>query len=249
MGSKQYDETADVYDDTLNVLTYARHAEEPTLRAVLGDVRGLDVLDLGAGTGIWTRRIKQAAASRVEGLDISATMVDTARKREEGERLGITYHHGDVARGHEAIDAVAFDVVTAVNVLHYSATRAELVAMCRTAGGALRPGGRLVATCANFNMAADPGYYDPFGITATVPRPRAEGARVRAHTTMGGRPVDIEFYLWLASTYESALREAGFTQVRWHPWRISQEGLAQYGHDYWQRYTEHPPTLVLEAVK
>ncbi|MFD4998870.1 class I SAM-dependent methyltransferase [Streptomyces buecherae] len=249
MGSKQYDETADVYDDTLNVLTYARHAEEPTFRAVMGDVRGLDVLDLGAGTGIWTRRIKRAGAGRVEGLEISASMVETARERERGERLGITYHVGDVARGHEAVEAVAFDVVTGVNVLHYSASRDELVAMCRTASRALRPGGRLVANCANYDMPADPDYYGPFGITATVPRPRAAGATVRAHTTMGGRPVDVEFYLWPPDTYESALREAGFSQVRWHPWRISPEGITQYGQDYWRRYTEHPPTLVLEAVK
>lgn len=66
---------------------------------------------------------------------------------------------------------------------------------------------------------------------------------------MGRRPVDIEFHLSLSGTYESALREAGFSQVRWHPLRISPEGIAQYDQDYWRRYTEHPPTLVLEAVK
>ncbi|MFT2017015.1 class I SAM-dependent methyltransferase [Streptomyces sp. 796.1] len=249
MGSTQYDETAEVYDDTLNVLTYARHAEEPTFRAVMGDVSGLDVLDLGAGTGIWTRRIKRAGAGRVVGLEISAAMVETAREREADELLGIVYHVGDVSQVHEDIEPAAFDLVTGVNVLHYSASRDELVAMCRTASRALRPGGRLVTNCANYDMADEPDYYGPFGITATVPRPRAEGSKVRAHTTMGGRPVDIEFYLWLASTYESALREAGFTQVRWPAWQISEEGIAQYGEEYWQRYIDHPPTLVIEAVK
>ncbi|MFF3646954.1 class I SAM-dependent methyltransferase [Streptomyces sp. NPDC002564] len=248
MSSEQYDQSAAVYDDSLNVLTYAQHAEDPTYRSVIGDVTGLDVLDLGAGTGIWTRRLKQAGAGRVEGLEISPAMVAAARDKEASEPLGITYHVADAASGGRAEWAGQFDVVTGINVLHYSSSRDELAGMCTTAARALKPGGRLVATCANWSMDPDPAYYEPYGIRVEVPHPRSEGAAVPIRTELGGRPLELECFLWKPTTYESELRSAGFSTVRWHPWQITPEGIAKYGHDYWTPFTELPLMLLLEAT-
>lgn len=248
MPGQQYDAVAPVFDDSLDVLTYARHCEEPTYRAVIGDVTGLDVLDLGAGTGIWTRRIRRAGARRVEGVDISPGMVEVARQKERAEPLGITYHLGDVTRGGRPDWSRAFDVVTGVNVLHYSATREALAGMCATAFDALKPHGRLVATCANWDMADDPAYYEPYGMRVVTPPERTEGAPVATTATIRGEPVTIVVHLWRQATYEDLLRAAGFTAVTWHPLRISQEGTDAYGADYWRPFTRQPLMLLLEAT-
>lgn len=249
MSSHHYDKKAAVYDDSLNVLTYAAHAEEPTYRAVLGDLRGLDVLDLGSGTGIWTRRIKVAGAGRVVGLEISPGMNEVARLKEDEHPLGITYQVGDAATVDAGQWAGQFDVVSAINVLHYSATRQELAGMCATAATALKSGGRLIATCANWDISPDSDYYTPYGFRVELPSPRRDGGLLTAHATMAGRPVSIEVYLWQASVYEKILKDSGFTDVRWHPWRISPKGIAEYGEAYWERFTDRPPMLLLEATR
>ncbi|SMC66693.1 class I SAM-dependent methyltransferase [Kibdelosporangium aridum] len=248
MSSTQYDKTAEIYDDSLNVLTYAAHVEEPTYTAVIGDVRGLDVLDLGAGTGIWTRRIKQAGANRVVGLEISPPMVDTARAKETDEPLGVTYHVADATKGLADDLKGAFDVVTGINVLHYSSTRAELAGMCSTARDALRPGGRFIATCANWDMPDDPEYYVPFGVSCTVPANRQEGTRAEVATTMGGQRITLDFFLWRPETYADSLRAAGFREVRWHQWQVSPEGIDKFGAEYWQPFVDIPSIRLLEAL-
>jgi toxoflavin synthase len=247
VSSTQYDKAAAIYDDTLNVLTYAAHVEEPTYTAVIGDVRGRDVLDLGAGTGIWTRRIKQAGAGRVEGLEISSPMVDAARAKERDEPLGITYHVGDATQGIDEGLTGGFDVVTGINVLHYSSSRTELAGMCSTAKSALRPGGRFVATCANWDAPDDPGYYAPYGVTCTVPAGRTEGTKAEVSTTLGGERITIDFYLWRPETYVDTLRAAGFRTVRWHQWQVSPEGMDKFGAEYWKDFIDIPPMLLLEA--
>jgi 2-polyprenyl-3-methyl-5-hydroxy-6-metoxy-1,4-benzoquinol methylase len=246
--STQYDKTAGVYEDTLNVLTYPAYVEEPTYRAVIGDVRGSDVLDLGSGTGIWTRRMKQAGAERVEGMEISAPMVDVAREKERENPLGITYHAADVSQGlaEEGL-AGSFDVVTGINVLHYSSSRADLAGMCATARSALRPGGRFVATCANYDMPDDIEYYRPYGLTCTVPADREEGTKALVETTMGGEHIALDFYLWRPETYADTLRAAGFSTIRWHEWQVSPAGIEKHGAAHWERFLDIPSIHLVEA--
>lgn len=247
MSGTQYDKTATVYDDSLNVLTYPAYVEEPTYTAVIGDVKGRDVLDLGAGTGIWTRRIKQAGAERVEGMEVSAPMVDVARDKEREDLLGITYHVADVTQGLTEGLAGGFDLVTGINVLHYSSSRSELAGMCGTARSALRPGGRFVATCANWDMPDDPEYYRQYGLTCTVPANREEGTKAIVETTMGGEHITLDFYLWRRETYADTLRAAGFRTIRWHEWQVSEEGIKKHGAAHWKRFLDIPSIHLVEA--
>ena len=49
--------------------------EEATLRAFLPDLRGLDVLDVGCGSGRWLKLAQASGARRALGLDNSAAML------------------------------------------------------------------------------------------------------------------------------------------------------------------------------
>src|SRR5205823_2667250 len=70
---------------------------DPTFLRVVGDVRGLYVLDLGCGNGYLSRRFAQAGA-KVVAVDASAPVIERARARESQEPLGIEYHVADAAR-------------------------------------------------------------------------------------------------------------------------------------------------------
>src|SRR5947209_15724106 len=72
-----YDRWAGVYDRDGNPLVAM---EEPVVRAAVGNVKDLDVLDLGCGTGrhaIWLA----GAGARVTAIDFSPGMLDEARRK------------------------------------------------------------------------------------------------------------------------------------------------------------------------
>lgn len=70
-------------------------SDEPML-AMLGEVKGLKVLDAGCGQGYLCRKLS-AAGARMTGVEQSDAFLALARQREADEGRGITYHHGSVA--------------------------------------------------------------------------------------------------------------------------------------------------------
>lgn len=107
-----YDRWAEVYDHDLNPLVAL---EEPVVSESTGDVRGLDVLDLGCGTGrhaLWLA----AAGARVTGVDFSEGMLAEARAKPGAESVRFLVH--DL---HQPLpfEAAAFDRVVSGLVLEH----------------------------------------------------------------------------------------------------------------------------------
>ena len=63
----------------------------PAFLDALPPINGLDVIDFGCGEGTNTRAFARLGA-RVTGIDLSARMIEHARKTEEADPLGIGYH-------------------------------------------------------------------------------------------------------------------------------------------------------------
>ena len=76
----QYDAIAEAYKNSKQ-LPFREYIEAHTLFEILGDIRGQCVLDLACGEGFYTRKIKQAGARAVTGVDISAEMIKLAEKK------------------------------------------------------------------------------------------------------------------------------------------------------------------------
>ena len=73
----QYDAIAAAYQDSKQ-LPFRKYIEAHSLFEILGDIRGATVLDLACGDGFYTRKIKQAGALEVTGVDLSAEMIKLA---------------------------------------------------------------------------------------------------------------------------------------------------------------------------
>src|SRR5689334_7313819 len=83
-----YDRWAAVYDHDGNPL---QGLEEPVVRAAVGDVGGLEVLDLGCGTGrhaLWLA----AAGARVTAVDFSEGMLAEAIEKPGAEQVRWVAH-------------------------------------------------------------------------------------------------------------------------------------------------------------
>jgi SAM-dependent methyltransferase len=210
--------------------------------ALLGDLGNLDVLDLACGEGFYTRRIGERGARRVMGVDVSAAMIALAREQGDGDGR-IEY----LVRDAQDLPRLGpFDLACAAYLLHYARDVAGLARMCRSIARQLRPGGRFVAINENPEQAesAYAGYLR-YGFSKTAAAPRREGSPITYAMISGREMFRFDVYHFERATYERALAEAGFIEVRWHPLQLDPEGEARLGADYFGEYLRNPPVLGL----
>lgn len=112
-----------------------RHAARAQRRAfhslLPGDVRGRSALDVGCGTGRWSRLLHERGA-RVTGVDISPEVVAENRRR----LPGIEFVAGDFVD----VDVREVDLAVSVTVLQHLAPSAQEDAIAKL-GRLVRPGG------------------------------------------------------------------------------------------------------------
>ncbi len=121
----------DSYDDSVSAALFAE----------VGSVDGLRALDIACGHGRMTRELARRGAD-VVGVDISAALIAKARAAEQERPLGIRYVQGDIASPvHSPL--TDFDLVVCSFGLN---DIDDPDAALDTISGALRPGGRFVAS-------------------------------------------------------------------------------------------------------
>lgn len=129
-----YDRWARVYDAESNALIAL---EQPRVMELLGEVAGLDVVDLGCGTGRHALPLATAGA-RVTAVDFSAGMAGKAREKPGWERIHYLEH--DLTRPLPLPDR-AFDRVLCALVLDHVPDLLSFFLECRRI---CRPAGFLV---------------------------------------------------------------------------------------------------------
>ncbi len=176
-----YDRWAEIYDTEQNPLVAL---EEPVVDRLLGDVAGLDVVDVGCGTGRHAVRLAGRGA-RVVGVDFSDGMLARARAKEGAE--GVRWLVHDVARPPLPLEARAFDrVLCALVVDHIPA----LPAFFAELGRLCRPHGRVV-------------------VTAMHPALLLKGTQARFHDPRSGRETRPHSFAHRIADYVNGARAGG----------------------------------------
>jgi ubiquinone/menaquinone biosynthesis C-methylase UbiE len=136
-----YDEITYWYDEAIRSGTFAEFHEFviSSLLDLVGDLRGLRVLDLACGQGVVARRLAERGAT-VVGVDISAAMLDLARYYERSELRGITYRQEDAGSLAGLADESFDGVVCNMALMDI----ADLPACLDSVARVLRPGGSFV---------------------------------------------------------------------------------------------------------
>ena len=189
-----------LYDDPRLARAYARVSaanvcnaayERPAVQDLLGDVRGLDLLDAGCAAGDHSAQLAQRGA-RVVAVDASAAMVRLAT-----ERLGASARvlRADLTQPLALPDAT-FDVVLCSLTLHYLEDwRQPLAEFARL----LRPGGRLVLSL-----------HHPFVTRELVADYHALQPVDDAFAGFADEPVAVRYYHRSLERIVADLRDAGF---------------------------------------
>jgi SAM-dependent methyltransferase len=106
---------------------------------VLGDVRGLDVVELACGTAYFSAWLARAGAGTTVALDLSGEQLSTARRLQERHGPVFPLVHGDAER--VPLASGRFDLVVSE---HGAAAWCDPERWLPEAARLLRPGGRLV---------------------------------------------------------------------------------------------------------
>lgn len=220
--------TRNIYDDPEFFANYGRlgrsvagldgAAEWPALRAMLPDMSGLRVLDLGCGYGWFCRWAREHGAARVVGIDLSAKML--ARAAATTADPAIAYRRADL----ETLDLEGhtFDLVYSSLTLHYVADMAALLAKVRDA---LAPGAAFVFSAEHpiYTAPLRPGWSETADGRRTWPLDSYLVEGVRRIEWLGGTVVKQHRTL---ATWLDLLRGGGFALDRLEEWRPSEAQLA-----------------------
>lgn len=184
--------------------------EWPALRALVPDLKGRKVVDLGCGFGWFSRWAREQGAAEVLGLDVSEKML--ARAREMTSDAAITYERADLEK--LALPEASFDLAYSSLAFHYIENLPEMLTNVHRA---LVPGGRLVASVEHpiYTAPTRPGWsVDASGNkTWPIDNYQVEGRRstdwlakgvIKQHRTIG--------------TYLNLLIGLGFTIARVEEW-------------------------------
>ena len=186
----------------------------PPVFDLCGDVRGARIADLGCGEGYCARiLVEEMGAGAVEGIDISAKMVEAAQGAVQGDPR-YRFEVGDATK--PPFEAGAFDLVVAVFVYNYlsiEGTAASFAEVHRL----LKPGGSFVFAVPHpafpfikrnknrpffFDFPADSGYF-----SARNARNFGEISRI------DGVHLPVEMTHKTFQDYFEALRGAGFAAL------------------------------------
>ncbi|MBN9280031.1 MAG: methyltransferase domain-containing protein [Hyphomicrobium sp.] len=211
--------------------------EWPRLQAMLPDVRGLRIVDLGCGFGWFCRWARENGAADVLGIDLSENMLARARAATPDD--AITYQQHDLAT--VALPKGRFDLAYSSLAIHYLEDVARLFAEVHAA---LIPGGHFVFSTEHpILMASRRAEWLPHldgAPTWPVDSYLAEGAR----TTEWFRPGVVKYHRTLATTL-NALIGAGFAIAHVEEYGPTLEQIA--AQPEWAKERERPMFLLVSA--
>jgi SAM-dependent methyltransferase len=211
--------------------------EWPALRALLPDLRGLNVVDLGCGYGWFCRWAQEQGAARVLGLDVSEKMLAQAKAMTSA--TGIVYEQADLESF--TLPEASFDVAYSSLVLHYIS---DVGAFFAKVHRALTPGGRLVFSTEH------PIYMAPSHPAWSVGSDGRETWPVDGYLAEGPRTTDwlapgvVKHHRTIGTTLNSLIR-VGFTITHVEEWGPTDEQIS--ANPQWAKERDRPMFLLVAA--
>jgi len=211
-------------------------AEWPTLRALLPELRGKRILDLGCGFGWFARWAREQGAAEILGIDVSEKMLE--RAKEMTSAAAIAYQQADLEE--VELPAARFDLVFSSLALHYIENLERLLISVRTA---LVPDGWFVFSMEHpvYTAPLQPGWVEYEGRPGWVLNSYlSEGARVTDWLTKGV----IKQHRTLGTTFGLLVR-SGFTVTHLVEWGPTAEQVAAFPD--MAKETERPMLVLMAA--
>lgn len=174
--------------------------------AMVGDVAGASILDVGCGSGYFARAMAERGAT-VTGIDLSSRMIEHAKEAGSNAAGGpITYEVLDAARIDTRFKPQTFDLATACLSLQ---DMPEPGRVLQAVAKVLKPGGRFISSIEH------PFSSTPFRQWARDGE-RKKWLCVDRYFDRGAQP-----YTWKRWSYEFTTRALHVTLEQWIDWTVA----------------------------
>lgn len=250
----QYNEMAMEYN-SYEDLPVAR-LEAELIRTALGDCTGLNILDLGGGSGSYARMAVKAGARQVDVVDISEAMMKIGKDMEPSpDSSRIRWLLADVTKpladqGVDALPAGGYDIAMANWLFDHAHNVDDLRGMWANISAGLRPGGKFIGI-----RAVAPGIFSDhnckvgkYGCLRTDIKKIPDGLECRA-TLLTNPPFSVGVTL-MEDSYnrtDAIARKLGMTNFGSMPELETQVVQADLG--YWREHLDEPEFAVVTAFR
>ena len=251
MNTFGWDQMTDWWDEKLGDEgdLWHRALIDPPLLRLVGEVSGMQLLDLACGNGYLSRRFARQGAI-VTGVDANAPLIERVRTREARELLGITYHVADAAQL-DMLEDSAFDlVISNMALMDIENATGAIQEVSRV----LRSKGRFVASLSHpcFDKVNTSGWaieqiYPTTTIWRKMSHYREEAVDDLPWQQIPGQVINTRAYHRPLSWYFRTLRASGLVVAALEEPEPTEEFLASSEQGPW--IAEIPLHCVIEAWK
>lgn len=214
--------------------------EWPAVRAMLPDMAGARVLDLGCGFGWFARWAAEHGARSVIGYDVSANMLERARSDTPPD-LPVEYRTADLDR--LTLTPESCDVAHSSLALHYVVDLQRLV---REIAGALVPGGTFTFT-AEHPIRTAPLHPEFVTDDRGALRWQIDHYLVEGPRTVNWIDADVVKQHRTVGSHLRTLIDHGFVITGVEEFCPSDEQLRQ--HPEWERELHRPSFMIVSATR
>jgi ubiquinone/menaquinone biosynthesis C-methylase UbiE len=227
-----YTKHARQYASAVEDNIYNALLERPSTKKLVGDVKGLDVIDMGCGSGIYANWLIEQSASRLTCVDASPQMVALVAER-YGHRVNAYVQ--DISLGLPNEPDASADVIICPLVLHYIEELAPVFAEVQRV---LKPGGCMVFSThhpfADFDASLTGNYF--------------ERERITQQWDTVGTPVTVQFYRRSLTEIAQSITASGLSITAIREGEVN-EKAKQISNTTYQHLTTHPNFIFFRCEK
>lgn len=231
MKQEMYTTYAQQYDAVAQDNLYNAHFERPNTLALIGDVSGKNVLDLGCGSGIYAQLLLEQGAESLTCIDASQEMIEIVKIK-----LGdsVTAYQQNLAKGLPEEAQAQYDIVICPLMIHYIE---DLRPLFNDVQRVLKPGGQFVFSThhpfADFECSSSGNYY--------------EKERIEDMWDTVGEAVPVAFYRRSLQEITEAITGSGMVLSELSEGRVN-EKMREISQEHYQRLSMFPNFIFIKCV-
>lgn len=208
----------------------------------IGSIKDKRVLDLACGSGDSSRMLADKGAN-VVGVDISETMLDIAKSKNDG----ILYILAD-ASSPKKYSEQPFDKVVGAFLFNYASSIEKLDGMLRNVADNLKSGEEFTTITISPEHPIIKPWKHISHSTEWKGKPFVDGAGIETtlRTQDGEKICDFRSFYWTRETYENLFIKNGFKDVKYIELKMHNEGKIL---DNWQEIEKQNMLVVIKATK
>ncbi|MUK65076.1 class I SAM-dependent DNA methyltransferase [Aliivibrio fischeri] len=230
--SSMYTTFAEQYDNVVQDNIYNAYLERPSLQAMLGDLNGCDVIDLGCGSGVYADYFIHRGVAKLTCIDYSPNMIEIV-KRKFGDRITAYAQDASIGLIKEASESA--DLIISPLMIHYLE---DLSVLFNDVARVLKNGGSFAFSThhpfADFECTLSGNYFEREFIT-------------EMWNTVG-EPVEVTFYRRSLTEIMNAITDSGLVVTQLSEGKVAEE-VKQISLEKYEYLSKNPNFIFIKCQK